>query len=141
MNEIIKKIKIEIFYYFEMDKDDGYFVRERPDVKYYYVVFTYRINEGSKLNIERSFIVFKSARDEICNKLLRAVLSHKVYARSKNNYVKLTYEATSQDEFKKLHKILEDNEEHRKDHERMLKEYICARHYDFYRNEWYNISM
>ena len=64
-----------------------------------------------------------------------------IYTRSKNNYMKLTYEATSQDEFKKLHKILEENEENRKDDERMLKEYICARHYDFYRNEWYNISI
>ena len=54
--------------------------------------------------------------------------------------MKLTYEAKSQDEFKKLHKILKEIEQDfKKDHERMLKEYICARHCDFYRDKWYNI--
>ena len=82
---------------------------------------------------------FYSAENEIFSKLLRAVLLYKMYELNKNHFLKLTYEATSQDEFKKLHKILEDNEEHRKNHERILKDYIYARHYNKERNKWHNI--
>ena len=96
MDGIINKIKIEKFYYSEMEREDG-------DTTIYYTIFTFRINNESNLNIERSFTVFNSACDEICSKLLRAVLSYEVYERLKNNYMKLTYEATSQDEFKKYH--------------------------------------
>ena len=137
MVKIINKIKIEKFYYFEKKREYGLGL-EMID---YYVVFTFRINDESKLNIERSFTGFNSVSDEICSKLLRAVLSYKVYERSKNNYMKLTYEATSQDEFKKLHNLLEDNEDNRKGYERILKDYIYSRHYDKERNKWHRIFL
>ena len=134
MDEIINKIKIEKFYYFEKR-------RYEPEMIIYYVVFTFRINDESKLNIERSFTGFNS--DDISSKLFRAVLSYKAHEEIKNKYVKLMYEANSEDEFKKLHREFKDAcafiEYLNKEHERMLKGYMCARHYDYLKNEWYNI--
>ena len=61
-----------------MERGDGEMTR-------YHVIFTYRVNKESPINIERNNVCFNSARDEIYSRLLRAVLLYKVYEEKNNN--------------------------------------------------------
>ena len=134
MDEIIKKIKIEDFKYFEIETEE-----EDNKIKYF-TVLIFRFDDESKIEKYKQFISLTSALDEQSNKLLRVVHIHKIIDRSKKYLLKRMNEVTSQDEFKKYHNSLKKNEEDRKDYERILKNYIFETFYNLERNEWKKVG-
>ena len=130
MDEIINKIKIEDFKYFEIETEE-----EGNEIKYF-TVLIFIFDNKSKIEMYKQFTSLASAFSEQEIKLLKAVYIHKIMDRSKKYFLKRMYEVTSQDEFKEYHDRVKKNEEDRKDYERILKNFIFEMFYNLERNEW-----
>ena len=134
MEEIINKIKIEDFKYFEIETGE-----EENEITYF-IVLIFRFDDESKINIDSHFTSLASEFSERDIKLFRAVCIHKLMDRNKNFFLKRMYEVTTQDEFKKYYDSVKKNEEDRKEYERILKNYIFERFYNLERNEWQKVG-
>ena len=104
MDEIINKIKIEDFKYFEIETEEKY-----NEIKYF-TVLIFRFDYESKIEIYRQFKSLASAFSEQDINLFRAVCIHKIMDSSKKYFLKRMYEVTSQDEYKKYYDNVKKNE-------------------------------
>ena len=131
MDEIIDKIKIEDFQYFEFHTEE-----EGDEIKYL-AILIYRHDDESKIKIFKHYTSsLGSAFSEKDMNLFRVVCINRVIDRSDKYNLKRMHEVTTQDEYKTYYDNLKKNEENRKKYEIILKKYLYEKLYNLEKNEW-----